>query len=552
MVSGGGRRCSSNEIGYNKLDRSMVCESVCCRWLVGDSGDPGLHVRMVCVVLENGGPYDGESVEVSCRCGQMWFVWKVNGCTDNGGNGCVSEGGNGSWSGLSRRFSVSRSLVLSFSCCWGFSYKLRMEAAVVLQSSYGACKSSTLVVRSGLVATSVPDLLCFNTKSRYSKGLIKHSPSIAFPKQGHKKSIFGHRKSIVVKASSSSHESVEGASPIAPLELESPVGQFLSQILKSHPHLVPAAVDQQLEQLQTDRESEKQKEEPSTSGTDLVLCRRIAEVKANERRKALEEILYALVVQKFMDANLSLVPTISSPSSFDPSGQVDRWPSQEGKLEQLYSPEAYEMVENHLALVLGNRVADSKTIAQISKLRVGQVYAASIMYGYFLRRVDQRFQLEKTMKILPDGPNEDNDNVNGHAMAEEMRPSGVGSSPDFPNAEQTHPEVSYGNISPGGFGHGIKPSRLRTYVMSFDADTLQRYATIRSKEAVSIIEKHTEALFGRPEIVITQGAIDSSKDELIRISFGGLKRLVLEAVTFGSFLWDVESYVDSRYHFVAN
>jgi hypothetical protein len=89
--------------------------------------------------------------------------------------------------------------------------------------------------------------------------------------------------------------------------------------------------------------------------------------------------------------------------------------------------------------------------------------------------------------------------------------------------------------------------------MSFDGETLQRYATIRSKEAVSLIEKHTEALFGRPEIVIAlQGTIDSSKDELVKISFGGLKRLVLEAVTFGSFLWDVESYVDSRYHFVLN
>nr|AFK47814.1 unknown [Lotus japonicus] len=90
-------------------------------------------------------------------------------------------------------------------------------------------------------------------------------------------------------------------------------------------------------------------------------------------------------------------------------------------------------------------------------------------------------------------------------------------------------------------------------MMSFDGETLQRYATIRSKESVSIIEKHTEALFGRPDAVITpEGKINSSKDEIIKISFGGLKRLVLEAVTFGSFLWDVESYVDSRYHFVLN
>ena len=60
--------------------------------------------------------------------------------------------------------------------------------------------------------------------------------------------------------------------PIAPLQLESPIGQFLSQILLSHPHLVPAAVEKQLEQLQTDRDAEKN-EEPSASGTDIVLYR---------------------------------------------------------------------------------------------------------------------------------------------------------------------------------------------------------------------------------------------------------------------------------------
>ena len=119
------------------------------------------------------------------------------------------------------------------------------------------------------------------------------------------------------------------------------------------------------------------------------------------RRKALEEILYTLVVQKFMDADISLIPSISSSSS-DPVGRVDTWPSQDEKWQQVHSPEAYEMIQNHLALILGNRLNDLSTVAQISKLRVGQVYAASVMYGYFLKRVDQRFQLEKAMKILPE------------------------------------------------------------------------------------------------------------------------------------------------------
>lgn len=246
-----------------------------------------------------------------------------------------------------------------------------------------------------------------------------------------------------------------------------------------------------------------------------------------------------------MEADVSLVPAISQ--SADPSGRVDQWSAQDEKLEKLHSPEAYEMIKNHLALILGQRLSDSNSVAPISKLRVGQVYAASVMYGYFLKRVDQRFQLEKSMKTLPWGSDEE-ENAIKQAMPDESRPT--------TQSELSYPEVSSwssSNFSQGGYGSGIKPCRLRSYVMSFDSDTLQRYATIRSKEAFSIIEKHTEALFGRPEIVITpEGTVDSSKDELIKISFAGLRRLILEAVTFGTFLWDVESYVDSRYHFVTN
>ncbi|XP_061957414.1 UV-B-induced protein At3g17800, chloroplastic-like [Populus nigra] len=401
-----------------------------------------------------------------------------------------------------------------------------MEAATAtfIGSSIGICRPAKSVARSGFLATIGQDFVRFPHK---------HYSSVSYSKPGHRRVAYGSRRCMGVRASlSSSSDSSRSIASIAPLQLESPVGQFLSQILISHPHLVPAAVEQQLEQLQTDRDAEKQKEEPSATSTDLVLYRKIAEVKANERRKALEEILYALVVQKFMDANVSLISTMAS-SSTDPSGGVDTQPSQDEKLERLHSPEAYDMIQNHLALILGNRMGDSTAVAQINKLRAGQVYAASVMYGYFLKRVDQRFQLEKTMKILPNAVDE------GEA--------------DIRKVVSSHPEAFSDGISPGGSGHGLKASRLRNYVMSFDGETLQRYATIRSKEAVSLIEKHTEALFGRPEIVIAlQGTIDSSKDELVKISFGGLKRLVLEAVTFGSFLWDVESYVDSRYHFVLN
>ncbi|XP_020241454.1 UV-B-induced protein At3g17800, chloroplastic-like [Asparagus officinalis] len=407
-----------------------------------------------------------------------------------------------------------------------------MEASTALRSAPISLKFGDCGSRSCVVAARRRNFSS-DSKSNLSSGFLKGRCSISLLKQGKRQSslITFQRKSGIRASSTSSSDHSDSSSPIAPLQLESPIGQFLSEILYSHPHLLPAAVDQQLEQLQLDREAQKEQDEPPASDTDIVLYRRIAEVKANERKRALEEILYALVVQKFVEAGVSLVPSLS-PSS-GPSGKVDQWPSEDDKLKTLHSPEAYEMINNHLSLILGQRLDDRISVAPISKLRVGQVYAASIMYGYFLKRVDQRFQLEKSMKTLKE------------SMSDESQPSDT----------KPHPEVSSLSSSPSlsGIADRIKPCKLRTYVMSFDAETLQSYAAIRSKEALGIIEKHTEALFGRPEIAISpQGTIDSSKDEIIKISFGGLKRLVLEAVTFGSFLWDVESYVDSRYHFVAN
>lgn len=50
--------------------------------------------------------------------------------------------------------------------------------------------------------------------------------------------------------------------PVAPLEFESPVGQLLVQILQTHPHLLPAAIDQQLENLQTNKDAQREAASP--------------------------------------------------------------------------------------------------------------------------------------------------------------------------------------------------------------------------------------------------------------------------------------------------
>ncbi|KDP30713.1 hypothetical protein JCGZ_15541 [Jatropha curcas] len=371
--------------------------------------------------------------------------------------------------------------------------------------------------------------------SYLSSAPSRRYPSFGMPKLGNGMTKFRERGFIVRASGDPSNYSV----PISPLQFESPVGQLLAQILQTHPHLLPAAVDQQLENLQTDRDTKRDETPPSQD----LLYKRIAEVREKERRNALEEIIYSLIVQKFLDNGISMIPKISASS--DPTGRVDFWPNQEQKLESVHSPEAFEMIQSHLTLVLGDRlVGPIDTIVQISKIKLGKLYAASIMYGYFLRRVDQRFQLERTMNTLPKGFDESR-------RIYDDDPSPVNWFWDSDSLIRIQPDD--GDYSDEGFidTSREKSNRLRSYVMYLDAETLQRYATIRSKEVMSLIEKQTQALFGRPDIrVMEDGSIDTANDEVISMTFSGLTMLVLEAVAFGSFLWDAESYVESKYHFL--
>ncbi|XP_044466371.1 UV-B-induced protein At3g17800, chloroplastic-like isoform X2 [Mangifera indica] len=325
--------------------------------------------------------------------------------------------------------------------------------------------------------------------------------------------------------------------PIAPLRFESPVGQLLAQILQTHPHLLPAAIDQQLGNLLTDKGIQRQ----DASSKDLLY--KIAEVREKERRNTLEEIIYCLIVQKFIENDISMIPKITATAG--PVGRVDFWPNQEQKLESVHSPEAFEMIQSHLSLVLGERtVGPLDTIVEISKIKLGKLYAASIMYGYFLRRVDQRFQLERTMNTFPEGFKEN------RARYENPSPENRLWEPD--SLIRIEPDND-GNGDVVGFmdGSDSKSYRLRSYVMHLDAETLQRYATIRSKEAISLIEKQTRALLGRPNVrILEDGSIDTSNDEVVALTFSGLAMLVLEAVAFGSSLWDAETYVETKYPFV--
>ena len=80
--------------------------------------------------------------------------------------------------------------------------------------------------------------------------------------------------------------------------------------------------------------------------------------------------MYALISQKFVEAKISLVPQMSSCPKNE---RVDKWVDQDEGLELVHSMEAFELIQEHLSLVLGGKGGsqsiDQNAVAQISKPR---------------------------------------------------------------------------------------------------------------------------------------------------------------------------------------
>ena len=115
---------------------------------------------------------------------------------------------------------------------------------------------------------------------------------------------------------------------------------------------------------------------------------------------------------------------------------------------------------------------------------------------------------------------------------------------------------------------GNREASLRHYVKSFDAETLAATARIVSLEGVALVERQTTALFGSVDALSEQmqkaigqdissreqfmermnSALASGEIETVTLTYAAQRRVVLEAIAFGSFLRDVEGRVGSGEH----
>lgn len=359
-----------------------------------------------------------------------------------------------------------------------------------------------------------------------------------------------------------------GAEPkpptLAPLAPTSPEGEFLTHILDQEPHLFQPAVDQQLERLAQEKQAAEAEAGGAggggadPEGASLVLYRRIEEVRRSQRQRSVQDLMYASVLHKFVALGVDLLPPLDGAFDIRP---VDLNALTKG----VHTPEALDMVKEHLYSVLGGQPPPfANTMVRISKLQGAQVYAASVMFGYFVRRVDRNFQLERSLGTLRYAKSEEEtlealeelfaaadaaDSIDAAGMEVDI-------DPDAPEPSQPKEQ-------------GSQRGALRAYVEQFDPETLARTATIVSKEGLALAERQTGALFGKLEdlqremqqaieqmgdgkeiesaeelMARVKDAVESEAVQTLTLPYATQRRIVLEAVAFGAFLRDVEAYVD--------
>jgi len=318
-----------------------------------------------------------------------------------------------------------------------------------------------------------------------------------------------------------------------PAEVYTGLAQKSFYLMKENPLLFDMTVDEELEKLQVEREDEEKEKkglEANAKEDTLALRRRIEEVKMSDRIRAVTELLYLKVCRKFQQLQVPLIPQLQEGGDVR-FGNVDL----KGLTTDIYSADALELVRDHLFRIIGQQggnpsFAGGMGVVQIALFQAGQVYAMSAMFGYYLRRVDQRYQLEKLAGTF--------------------------------GAWGEAPEATSNPFSqdPGA------ADSLKAYISSFGPDEVQSMWAVTSAEAQMAMEMQVTALFGdlralKEKLVNALGMVNSPEEatmkleqaikskevESLRITSDDLRRLVLEAVAFGSLLNDSEKQFDSIY-----
>ncbi|CAK9071876.1 unnamed protein product [Durusdinium trenchii] len=336
-----------------------------------------------------------------------------------------------------------------------------------------------------------------------------------------------------------------------PVKLETKAARRVQKHLQHDPLLVlvDETVKEEFKLLAVQR---LKQESPITSPPGAVgealglmsLRRRIAQIQRKERLKTASELIYVMVASMFKYLEVPFIQPLKGGGHV----RMDMDGEQLRGLTEIYSMEALELVRDHLFNIVGVEAQAAEAPAlRIAMYQAGQVYAMSALFGYYLRRADVRYQLDKIVSLHDAG--DDNDDLEiGETRKRRRRPV------------PRWMELSWAK------GESRADVSLKDYIQSFGPDELRQIRSLASAEAQATMELQISALFGDLRVLkskllkATEGSttdeeatemleegLRSGAVESIRISYDNLRRLILEAVAFGSVLFDAEREADSNY-----
>ena len=387
----------------------------------------------------------------------------------------------------------------------------------------------------------------------------------------------GAVKVAAAKGSDEENPTFQGA----PMSPGSGHGQMLAHVLDAEPQLFEAAVEATLDRMIDELDQQEQSEGSIDVSQDekdkggMVLFRRIEQMRALERRSGVQDVMYANILQKFLSIGVDMLPPLDDEDVLLRGVDLTKLTS------GVHSVEALEMVKEHLMGMLGPQASNaySNTLVRMSKLQCAQMYAASIMFGYFLRKADKRFKLDRAMGTLPMNPldsakalEELFNSASAMDSMDEADGAGVGgfANSEFPGASGVFDVDDKGNATEDASKPGAQNNlTLKQYIQSFDQNALAETARIVSMEGVTLAERQTGALFGSIEDLAmemqraleeggepitspdqlmsrVQDVVGGGKVKTLTLPVATQRRVVLEAVAFGTFLRDAETYVDTR------
>uniref|UniRef100_A0A7S0R015 Uncharacterized protein n=1 Tax=Pyramimonas obovata TaxID=1411642 RepID=A0A7S0R015_9CHLO len=411
-----------------------------------------------------------------------------------------------------------------------------------------SCRLSGEVGVSGAAAECTTSL-----RSRFIPGrkvVNRCAASAVFPSKGPAFGVRGrsghrrhgqHRTATTVQAHKSSSDRSLG-----PYRPSSEVGKYMHELMDTYPEQFVTAVVQQLEKLEVDEEDAV---EPPPRFEDAMLKElhgRVQDLKRREKQlekqSAVEDLMYLCVVMCFSDLGLKLTPSLydheisrllvsnaeADKDSEELLGTHDAEASQLVKeyIRQLThdtEPIAVGSYQMRMPPMVGN-----STIA-IPYVFLSQMYDSAVRFGYSLKRAQQIQDLDRSLSVYSPASTTNDDGLI-QTRTTEIAPV---------------PLIAY------LYRDGEKPSTIK-----MGSDAAGRVCKLQTDGLFGAYEMHSSqmerALQASTSVEDAQWRLDQAmcteSISWMNLSLAGIERLLLEAITFGRILWDVESTFGIEYH----